>query len=576
MQCFFSQLGEISTEKEDENVELRTNERDGLEELSRMTREFENFIKHSNDDEPRITLNDEKVSLQIASENENKIEVKVLNDENHRVIEDKSIKLETERVIQEPEFIRVKKVHKIEKPRSIDQQNENNKEIEELNVENRQVVEEPEFIKIKIDRKTHKPIDQQNENNFENEKVVDKVIQIKSVEKVENVQEIKEMKPIVQENKAQIVENEAKNVENSTIPELEIIQFTQIHVDKSVQKPNPISLKIESTDIKASEVKIVQLQTPETPKLHVVCELKTLEEQNNKDQVVNTTEEVHQHPCHVNDEIVENPQIVVSEDLKIDENENFEEQPPSIDVITAEVHQLLTEMRSFPEFQRLTPTPTPSREETPDFVPMTIREKFHVKLRIDEDEVENNIRQEEIEIKNEQQQIKNEEIIRAVIRDRTPIPLAKTELEEQLVSQGFRKVTKQEFLKFDEVENVELRRRDSDELIIREGDEPPKVPERRRSVKEIIESINRQQQKLKINQPPTPQFERKFYYGDAQKFSYHEKPALPSKENVLLKLKRQEEHERRMNELLDDLQKYPRDNNNNQDINPIPKPRRVN
>lgn len=449
-----------------ENVELRTaGERDGLEELSRMTREFENFVKHTNDsEEPRILLNGEEME--------------------------------------------------------------------------------------------------------ENEKVLP----------IETKEEEEEM--------------------NSIIVEVN-------------EKPIPIPLEIKKTEIKASEVKIVELEAPQAAfsefkmiELKEPNHVEAVEEK--KDQVVITT--TLSSPCQneIPKEKEENPQIVIDEErLKINEHDDDELPLPSIEVITSEVQQLLTEIRSYPEFQRLTPTPTPSREETPDFIPLTVREKFHVKLRIEEDEnaINNNknnnhdIIEEVSTSKKEEEEIKKEIIPQSPtsqlslkpIRDTTPIPLARTEVEEKLSSQGFRKVTKTEFLKFDEIENVEIRKKnpDEDKLIIQEenGDEPPKPPERRRSVKEIIESINKQQQKLKINQPPsTPQFERKFYYGEPQKFSYHEKPAVPSKENVLLKLKRQEEHERRINELLDDLQgfshdrtslKLERDGNNNSSVNPIPKPRRA-
>lgn len=310
----------------------------------------------------------------------------------------------------------------------------------------------------------------------------------------------------------------------------------------------------------------------------------------------------------------------------------------SPDVQTLEVHQITTEIRKFPEIQRITPTPTPSREQTPDFIPLPVREKFDI-LRIDENE--NDLQKPE-DIKEEKSlsniQIKEMKILNVkerspsppkrkvvaeqipeqplqtkiltqsntiqesrITRDRTPIPLARTEIESRLSSQGFKRVEKP--LKYDDIEKTVVLRQHSqtdEDSIIAEDEGASKVPERRRSVKEIIESINRQQQKLKINQPPSPQLSRKYFYGE-QNISYHEKPAVPSKENVLLKLQRQAENERRINALLDDLQdfskentemrqshKFPvteRDTNNNskfhderhsrEDINPIPKPRRI-
>jgi len=199
-------------------------------------------------------------------------------------------------------------------------------------------------------------------------------------------------------------------------------------------------------------------------------------------------------------------------------------------------------------------------------------------------------------------------------REETPIPIARTEVEEKLTLQGFIKMDKP--IKFNDEDESFIRKKDPvDEEI--DPNAPPKPPERRRSVKEIIESINRSQQLLKMNQPATPQFERKFPYGSSQKYSYHEKPTPPPKDNVLMKLQMQAESERQINELLADLEdfqkvtppvekthKFPNatdddvngvifekcilrsDTNNNNvtdddlerisrgDINPVPKPRR--
>lgn len=500
-------------------MELRGAERDGLEELSRMTREFENFVKHTNDDgknhEPRILLNGEEM-------------------QKHETIE------------------KSEKVAEVQKTPSTEssEENSNAKVSVEITIQNDavDVVEEHKSTTMLIENEA---------DELETKQVIQKA-------------------EIIQQNSPKKIKVAPRAVE---IKEHEF------------QRPQPIPLEIKTTDIRATEVKIIELKAPQAE----TSQIRNIDEQKNTSLP----------PCQIEiiEEKQEAPRIVINEILKIDEPQiHVKESSPTIETITSEVQQLLTEIRSFPEFQRLTPTPTPSREETPEFIPMTVREKFHVKLRIDEDEIapQTNLSKEQVYVEKE---IKKEvpQSGSRIIRDTTPIPLARTEVEEKLSSQGFRKVTKSEFLKIDENEHVEIRRKDSDELIIREGDEPPKVPERRRSVKEIIESINKHQQKLKINQPPTPQFERKFYYGDSQKFSYHEKPAVPSKENVLLKLKRTEDHERRVNELLEDLQgyssrevstfktqKFPltdRDSNNNNnisfpnhksdDVNPIPKPRRV-
>ncbi|KAL7042683.1 hypothetical protein ACKWTF_001245 [Chironomus riparius] len=463
------------------------------------------------------------------------------------------------------------------------------------------------------------------------------------------------------------------------------------------------------------------VEKEETPQVSVDVE-RTISLNAEKIQSPSTTENVEritEHHVIVRDEIesVDKTIAIIQEDLKIKEielkikedelriKEALEEvnnnktlqiekveaeksrsRELSPEIQTLEVHEITTEIRKFPEFQRITPTPSPSREETPDYIPVPVREKFDV-LRIEENEYDykkpEDIKEEKLIVNTQVQEIKvikpkerspsppivvereiqtkkvshstpiitereiqpiqttkvsqlpplivereiqtktlsqsspiiyEREIqtktlsqsppIKEPRRDRTPIPLARTEIESKLTSQGFIKVDKP--VKYNDFEKCVVYRQSSqnedDEVVLRNEDQPPKVPERRRSVKDIIESINRSQQLLRINQPPSPQLPRKKYNFGEQKFSYHEKPAVAPKDNVLLKLQRQAESERRINILLDDLQdfskenadirrshKFPvseRDTNNNStsfpherlsrdDINPIPKPRRV-
>ena len=311
------------------------------------------------------------------------------------------------------------------------------------------------------------------------------------------------------------------------------------------------------------------------------------------------------------EDVKNNKTLQIEKVVEIRDAEKSKSRELSPDIQTLEVHQITTEIRKFPEYQRLTPTPTPSREETPDYIPVPVREKFDV-LRIEENDYdykEPEVIMEEKSIVNAQVQevkvikpkerspsppkIVEQHVIQPIQtipikeprRDRTPIPLARTEIED-----------------FEKCVVYRQSSQNDEDVVLRNEDQPPKVPERRRSVKDIIESINRSQQLLKINQPPSPQLPRKKYNYGEQKFSYHEKPAIAPKDNVLLKLQRQAESERRINALLDDLQdfskenadirrshKFPvseRDTNNNSstfpherlsrdDINPIPKPRRV-
>lgn len=137
------------------------------------------------------------------------------------------------------------------------------------------------------------------------------------------------------------------------------------------------------------------------------------------------------------------------------------------------------------------------------------------------------------------------------------------EVESKLFSQGFTKVDKP--LKMDEEEDF-IRQKDEDDDISDSEDLPPKIPERRRSVREIIESINRSQSLLKMNQPSTPRMERKSF---SQKYNYLDnspfpspatKPIPPSKENVILKLQKLSDSEKKINDLITDLEDYSNDN----------------
>lgn len=79
--------------------------------------------------------------------------------------------------------------------------------------------------------------------------------------------------------------------------------------------------------------------------------------------------------------------------------------------------------------------------------------------------------------------------------------------------------------------------------------EPPVPPQRRRSVKDIIESINRSQKLLKPNQSINSKFDSQFQCDGV-------KPPVPPKTNALFLLQRQAESEKRINALLADLHDY--------------------
>lgn len=276
-------------------------------------------------------------------------------------------------------------------------------------------------------------------------------------------------------------------------------------------------------------------------------------------------------------------------------------------------------------------TKSPSREETPDYIPLTVREKFHV-LRIEETELTDKTKSVKTEVapkENKAESIDtnvhksiNEEILesRFTVKESSPtrqitkkssdvasniesnnqvvnvtkdvevvappieayviqstviqkelqaIPTQESPksprkssqpnikeqavIEEKLNSQGFVRV--HEPIKFYEDIETFIRKKDpqSEENL----EDPPKPPQRRRSVKDVIESINRNQQLLKC---ATPKFDKR-YDNLSQKFSYsHEKPAVPSKQMALFKLQQQAESEKKINALLADLQDFDKQN----------------
>ncbi|KAJ6646993.1 HEAT repeat-containing protein 3, partial [Pseudolycoriella hygida] len=109
---------------------------------------------------------------------------------------------------------------------------------------------------------------------------------------------------------------------------------------------------------------------------------------------------------------------------------------------------------------------------------------------------------------------------------------------------------------------VELRSQNSQELDAEDVDLPPAPPQRRRSVREIIASINKSQSLLKMNQPPSPNTEpRKAYNFDTYLprtiSAANEPPKLqpnPSNESMNRKYSELEESEKQMRKLITDME----------------------
>lgn len=155
-----------------------------------------------------------------------------------------------------------------------------------------------------------------------------------------------------------------------------------------------------------------------------------------------------------------------------------------------------------------------------------------------------------------QEKEKTFEIASLKFRQESPKPKArertssipKTEVESTLEHQGFKKVDKP-LTQIPNDETIELRIKLEE---LEDGPDTPKVVERRRSVKEIIESINKSQSLLKMNHPPTPQMERKSYL----KYNYLDGPINSDPVLVQENQKDLSESERKIKELLSEMEDY--------------------
>lgn len=391
--------------------------------------------------------------------------------------------------------------------------------------------------------------------------------------------------------------------------------------------------------------------------------------------------EVYREPEIVKEEIIveaqqrrpSSPVIVRVVDLKIQESVDESPAEPEVQPVVFEKCHL--QARQHAEVLEL--SPTPSREMTPDFIPVPVREKFYVP----QVEEEKESKKEENVLKTEETQVKDEPVDQNVLkieeteekheslearptennnelvetrpaeheavtvrylepvevpssgeklpspeeklpspeenpktsqtpieplvtirdaresflavkktngtvqtgsgvkhgREETPVPMPMTEIDEQLRMQGFIKVANEKPIQYYEDIETVVRKKS---LRISESDNDDEAPrpfertQRRRSVKDIIESINRNQQLLgTVNRSSLP--------NDG-------KPIPPSKANALLKIQRQYENERRIESLLEDLENFDKENprvqrsrefpshisDSEQIINPVPKPRR--
>lgn len=435
-----------------------------------------------------------------------------------------------------------------------------------------------------------------------------------------------------------------------------------VHITKPPKSPKVQLRRKPSLEMQLRKEEAARLQEVAVAENIVVTEVTTVTVEQPKveeNRIAENIEivEVHREPEIVKEETVvqtqsrrpASPVIVRVVDLKI--QESVEESPaePEMQPVVFEKCHLLA--RQHVEVLEL--SPTPSREMTPDFIPVPVREKFYVP-QVEEQESE----KEENVLKIEETQAKDESVDQNVLkideieekheplefppvehkpevvkcqepeevpsyeekpqtsqtplteplvsvrdaresflavkktngsvqtgigvkhaREETPVPMPMTEIDEHLRMQGFIKIANEKPIQYYEDIETVVRKKS---LRISESDNDDEVPrpfertQRRRSVKDIIESINRNQQLLgTVNRSSLP--------NDG-------KPIPPSKANVLLKLQRQYENERRIESLIEDLENFDKENprvqrsrefpsyyptgDSDQIINPVPKPRR--
>lgn len=111
-----------------------------------------------------------------------------------------------------------------------------------------------------------------------------------------------------------------------------------------------------------------------------------------------------------------------------------------------------------------------------------------------------------------------------------------------------------------ELRDVELRPHNNQEFDVEDIDLPPAPPQRRRSVKDIIASINKSQSLLKINQQPNVESKRSYNYETylPQTIPTANEPLQPlrksSNESIIRKYDELEESERKMKKMITDME----------------------
>lgn len=459
-----------------------------------------------------------------------------------------------------------------------------------------------------------------------------------------------------------IIDDESSKRTNGDVKHVETETIHEIVVTKPPKSPKVQLRRKPSLEMQLRKEEAARIQDVAVTENVVVTEVTTVTVEQPKveeNRIIENIEivEVHREPEIVKEETVvltqtrrpASPVIVKVVDLKIQESVDESAAEPEVQPVVFEKCHLLA--RQHAEVLEL--SPTPSREMTPDFIPVPVREKFYVPqveekeskkeenvLKIEETQVkddsidQNELKIEENEEKHEQLEVQPMEHEPTVVesqkpeevssseekpetsqnpqaepvvtvrdaresflavkktngsvqtgtgvkhaREETPVPMPMTEINEHLRMQGFIKVANEKPIQYYEDIETVVRKKS---LRISESDNDDEAPrpfertQRRRSVKDIIESINRNQQLLgTVNRSSLP--------NDG-------KPIPPSKANALLKLQRQYENERRIESLIEDLENFDKENprvqrsrefpshfqsgDSDQIINPVPKPRR--
>lgn len=529
-----------------EGVELKINENEdtekGLKELTRLTAEFESFVRSTeniiDDDESSGKTDGDVKHVEIETIKHEIVVTKPPKSPKVQLRRKPSLEMQLrkEEAAAEQDVVVVNQATAmtVEKPKK-----------EETGImETIEVHREPDIVKedFVVQEKYQRPPSP----------VIVKVVDLKIQESVEESPAEPEVQPVVFEKCHLQARQHAEILELSPTPSREMTpDFIPVPVREKFYVP-----KVEENEAKKEEnvLKIEETLVKDKPVDQNVLKIEEFEE---KHEPVNELV-VEARPAEYEPELVK-LQATIREHEPVDAQSPIHETAAEDQ---ATVHEVATVRSQEPEEAPFSEE-KPETSQTPPTEPLvTVRDA----------------RESFLAVKKTNGSIQTGSRVKHG-REVTPVPMPMTEIDENLKMQGFIKVANEKPIQYYEDIETVVRKKS---LRISESDNDDEAPrpfertQRRRSVKDIIESINRNQQLLgTVNRASLP--------NDG-------KPIPPSKANVLLKIQRQYENERRIESLLEDFENFDKENprvkisrefpnhfsagEGEQIINPVPKPRR--